>query len=84
MTTKTIKVSEENYLWLLRIAAELQKRSERPVSFDETIYSLRSGIKVKRNKLSNLAGSWKMSDKEADILKKNLKKGWGKWAISSV
>ena len=83
MASKTIKVSEENYVWLLKIAAELQIKNKKPVSFDETLHILRTG-KMEKGKLSELAGSWKISDIEAEKLKKNLRKGWGKWQIPSV
>lgn len=36
--------------------------------------------KIKSNaNLSNLAGKWEMSDKEAEEFMKTLKKGWRKW-----
>lgn len=83
MASKTIKVSEGNYVWLLQMAAELQRRSERPVSFDDTLQTLRSGHRIK-GKISDLAGSWKMSDAEAEKFKKEARRGWGKWKIPSV
>ncbi len=83
MVSKTIKVSEENYLWLLRLASELQKRREKPISFDDTLQTLREG-KMGKNKISDLAGSWKMSNAEAEKFKKDARKGWGKWKIPSV
>ena len=83
MASKTIKISGENYFWLLKLAGELQKQRRKPVSFDEAIYVLRSN-NLKKKKLSSLAGSWKMSDKEAEDFKKNLRKGRSKWEIPSV
>jgi len=80
--SKTIKISKENYLWLLKLAAEIQKEYHRPVSFDATLNSLRNG-KMEKKKLSDLAGKWKMSDKEAKEFMKNAKKGWKKWKIPS-
>lgn len=82
MTSKTIKISDENYRWLLHVVSELQKRKGKLVSFDEALDNLKKG--VVKGKLSDLAGSWDMDDKEADNLKKWLKKGWGKWKIESV
>ena len=83
MVSKTVKVSYENYIWLLNLAAELQKKHAKPVSFDEVINVLKDG-EMKTNKISDLAGSWNISDKEAENMKKNIKKGWGKWEIPSV
>ncbi len=74
MESKTIKVSKENYLWLLRIAAELQKQSHKPVTFDVVINNLKECKTMKKKKLSDLAGSWKMSDEEAKKMKDNIKK----------
>ena len=34
-----------------------------------------------KRKLSKLAGSWKMSDKEAEAMLKKLRKGWSNWKI---
>ncbi|MEK6899267.1 MAG: hypothetical protein AABW79_04185 [Nanoarchaeota archaeon] len=82
MESKTIKISSENYRWLARLAAEAQKRKERPVSLDEAL----SEIKTKKSnkKLLEFAGIWKISDKEAEELKSNLKKGWNSWKTKSV
>lgn len=62
---KAIKISDENYLWLLKLAAELQKERGRVVSFDETLGEVRNRRKMK---LAKLAGSWKMSDSKAKKL----------------
>jgi len=83
MTSKTIKISEENYKWLLQIAAELQKRREQIVTFDIALSELR-GEKMKNKKLSDLAGRWRMSDEEWKRIKKDLKRGWRGWKIPSV
>lgn len=81
METKTIKISKENYVWLLNLAIELQKVKERPVSFDEAIFSLK---KIKNQNISELAGTWISSEAEANKIKKDIKNGWGKWKIPSV
>ena len=81
--SKVIKINEENYRWLARLAAELQKEKERPVSLDEALTTFKMK-KTSKSKLSDLAGSWKMSDKEADEIKKAIKKGWSSWKIPSV
>jgi len=46
MGSKAIKIKEENYKWLLKIASDIQKKLGRPVSFDEAL----TEIKNKRNK----------------------------------
>ncbi len=40
-------------------------------------------MKKKKGSLLEFAGRWKMSDKEAEEFKKYIKKGWGKWKITS-
>jgi len=74
---KAIKISDDNYIWLLKLAAELQKERGRVVSFDETLVEIRKGKKMK---LTRLAGSWKMSDSEAKKLINSL---YGERKISS-
>ena len=76
----SVKISEENYKQLNMISGELQEKLQKPVSLNEALGFL---FKKKR-KISDLAGSWDMSDKEAELFKKELKKGWKKWKIKSV
>jgi len=79
METKAIKISESNYKWICAYAGELQKELREPVSIDRAITFL-----TKKNKLSDLAGSWIMNDKEAEEMISTLKKGWKEWKIKSV
>lgn len=74
----SIKISEENYKILCSLSGRLREKLQRPVSIDEAI-----GFLHKKGKLSDLAGSWKMSDKETGELMNELKKGWKKWTISA-
>ncbi len=73
METKVIKVSKENYEWLLSVAAKIQHREKKAATFDDALNSIR------RQKISDLAGSWKMSEKEADKLIKDIRSGWSSW-----
>lgn len=82
MESKTIKVSQDNYLWLLNLSSDLQKKYGNPVTFDIAINYLRKKPKMKKN-IFKTAGKWKMSNKEADNLKKEIKKGWSEWNIKS-
>ena len=77
----SIKISDENYKWLSSLSGELRKYLQRPVSINEAINYLQ---KKENQKISDLAGTWKMSDKEAGEFLGNLKKGWAKWKIKSV
>lgn len=83
MTAKTIKISDGNYIWLLQLAAELQKNKKMLVSFDNVISTLKEG-EMKSEKISDLAGSWDITEKEAKKIKKDFRKGWNKWKIPSA
>ena len=74
MTSRTIKISEENYKRLLGIATELQKQREEKVTFDEALKVMEATkISKKRKKVSDFAGVWSdMTDKEADLLIKEI------------
>ncbi len=48
MSSKTIKIKEENYKWLLKIASNIQKKLGRPVSFDEALSEMRDKLNKKK------------------------------------
>ena len=79
MDTKTIKISSDTYREVCELAGELQKELGEPVSLDKALSFL-----VHKRKLSDLAGSWKMNEKEATQMMKTLQKGWNTWKIKSV
>jgi predicted CopG family antitoxin len=47
MASKTIKIKEENYKWLLKIASDIQKKLGRPASFDEALTEVKKKINKK-------------------------------------
>ncbi len=75
---KTIKIKDETYEVLNVFIGELRKELKRPVSVDE---ALRRLLKNKKNKPSQFAGGWKMDDKEASEIKRELKEAWKKWEL---
>ena len=81
MTTKAIKISSENYQWLLRIAAELKKRTGTSISLDNALKFIKNKEEKKgtAEALLKFAGAWKMSDEEAEVLSRTLRNGWKKW-----
>ena len=82
MTSKTIKISEENYKWLLNLAAELQKKKGERVSFDDTLEELKG---KNEESIMDLAGAWEdISDKDWSQIKSSLNKRWEKWKIISA
>lgn len=78
--SKTIKVSKETYAELSEIAGELQLKLKRPVSLEEAIKQLTKRRK-KGTKISDLAGSWKISDKETEEIKSAIDEAWKNWKI---
>ncbi len=76
LALKTIKISEENYEWLVKFSGEMQSELGRSISIDKAIKMLQ------KNRLSTLAGSWKMDVSEVEKMKRGLNKGWKKWKIS--
>lgn len=84
MENKTIKISEENYRWLLGIASDMQREYGKPFTFDAAINSLKKGKTKEKKDIMDLAGRWKMSDKEADEFLKDIKRGWENWKIQSL
>jgi len=82
MEFKTIKVSEENYIKLLKIAARLQNDSGERASFDDALSTLTQ--KEKKKDIMDLAGLWEMSDEEYEEFMKGIKGSWRKWEIPSV
>ena len=75
---KAIKISKETYAELSAIAGELQVKLKRPVSIEEAMKHL-----IKRNKkgkkISDLAGSWNVTDKELKEIESSISKAWEKW-----
>jgi hypothetical protein len=47
---KVIKIKEENYKWLLKIASDIQKKEGRPVSFDEALSEVKNKTNSKGGK----------------------------------
>ena len=73
MTTKSIKLSEDTYKKLVEIAGKLQAELKKPVSIEDAIKYL-----MKR-RISDLAGSWDLSNDEVQAIKKSLNEGWKAW-----
>lgn len=75
----SIKISEDNHKNLCSLSGKLREELHRPVSIDEAISFL-----YKKRKISDLAGTWRMSDREAEEFIKELKRGWKKWTVKSA
>lgn len=80
MLTKAVKLSKENYKWLCEVAGDLQAKEKKMISIDEALSRIKNQV---RCKLGDVIGSWKMSDKEVEEFKRDLKSGWKKWTESA-
>ena len=78
--TKAIKISDENYKWLRKLAGNLQADSGTHVSIDEAI----GHLKEQKSKISDLAGLWALNEKETKEMFNDLRKGWKSWKIKSA
>ena len=76
---KSVKIREESYEWLVKLAGELQQQRGIPVSIDDALRWLQ-----KKGNIADLAGSWKMSDAEYSEFMKKLRAGWRKWKPASA
>ncbi|MGB9740483.1 MAG: hypothetical protein ACP5IM_05955 [Candidatus Bathyarchaeia archaeon] len=82
---KTVKISKETYVKLSEVAGELQMKLKRPVSLDEAMrYLLRLKEGWRGVKITDLAGSWEMSDEEWARIKVSLTEAWKKWRLTEI
>ena len=81
METKTIKISKKNYEWLQEEAGKLKVKEKKSVSIDDTLTYIHEKTSTK---FSDLAGLWKINDKEASDILKEISKSWKNWKIKSV
>ena len=76
--SKTVRVDEEAYMMLSEYAGRLQAKLKRPISMNEAIKHLTHQQKEPQ-RISDLAGSWKVSDEEVDEIKESLRRAWERW-----
>ena len=79
----TVKVSDETYKKLNKVAGTLRTRLGRPVSVDEALdFVMKQGDK-RRSSPSDFAGAWSfMNDKEEAEILRSLEKFWSNWGKS--
>ena len=78
---KSIKVSKETYAKLNEIAGELQTKLRRSVSIEEAMKDLIKR-KDKGRKISDLAGSWNITDTEFKEIQTSIEETWKKWNLT--
>ncbi len=77
MVTKSIKLSEDTYRRLVELAGKLQAERGEPVPIEDAIRYL-----LKRE-ISDLAGSWDVTDEEIEEVMRSLRRGWSTWRGSA-
>ena len=78
---KSIKVTEDTYRKINALVGFLREKEKKPVSMNDAISKVLSEVRLAKPKLSDFAGSWKMSDREAKKLKKDIRGLWKTWKI---
>jgi len=76
----SIKISEENYKRLCSLSGRLRERLNKPVSINDAI----GFLYIRKRKISDLAGAWEITDKEAEEFMAGLKRGWNRWMTRSA
>jgi hypothetical protein len=77
---RSVRVEERTYRRLSQTSGSLQAILGRPVSLDEAIWHLLKGAR-EEGRISDLAGSWDMSDSELRETKRVLTEGWKRWEL---
>jgi len=77
---KSVRVEERTYRKLSQTSGRLQAMLGRPVSLDEAIWYLLKGPRGE-GRVTDLAGSWEMSESEARAVEKVLREGWKRWKL---
>lgn len=76
--SKTVRIDDEAYTLLSEYAGRLQVKLKRPVSMNEAIKHM-ARQQNEPQRISDLAGSWKVSDEEAAEIKESLRRAWETW-----
>jgi len=76
----SIRVNDELYRELNKVAGELRVELGRPVSMEDVLVRL---LETRRLKLSDFAGAWKMSDGETKEIQSSLRGFWSRWKYPS-
>ncbi|MBS7643243.1 hypothetical protein KEJ26_01425 [Candidatus Bathyarchaeota archaeon] len=80
---KTIKLSKDTYASLCRVAGELQAERGQPVSLEEAVKYLINRHQ-KGSKITDLAGSWNVTEEEVAEIKASLLEAWKKWSLPKL
>ena len=76
----TIRVGDDIYRELNRVAGQLRQEVGHPVSMDDVLGHL---LRTRGLKISDFQGAWKMSDEETKDLVNSLREHWSRWKYPS-
>ncbi len=76
---KTIKISDENYVWLTKLAGRIQNEQGMPMSIDSALTYVH-----KSQSLADLAGSWHLTEKQAKKTDQTIKENWKTWGLRYI
>ncbi len=83
VVSRVVRVDEEIYAALARMAADLQKSFGRKVSLMEAIRHLLAAKEKGVGDIMELAGAWKISGREAAGIKKAIERSRSAWRSSA-
>ncbi len=75
---RSVRVEERTYRKLSQASGRLQAILGRPVSLDEAIWYLLKGAR-EQGRITELAGTWHMSESEAKQIMGAIHEGWKRW-----
>ena len=78
--SSSIRISKKTHEKLVELAGILQANLKRTVSIDEAINFLLEKKSIP-GKITELSGSWDITDEELEEILNSLKKGWKTWNI---
>ena len=73
---KTVKMSDENYLRLTKLAGKLQSEWGKPVSIDAALEFMQ-----KSREISEFSGAWQGSEKQTQKTVQGIKERWRTWGL---
>jgi len=76
----SIRISKKTYEKLVELAGILQANLKRTVSIDDAIKFLLERRSLP-GKITELSGSWEITDEQVSETLKSLKKGWNDWNL---
>lgn len=78
---RTLKINDETYRRLNRLAGQIRTEEGRPASLDAAINHLLA--QKRKASLMDFAGTWQMDDDELESISRQIGEVWSSWRIES-